>query len=187
MEIQSIEFNHNASDIATAMDISNLTERKCRERVMFCSFSNFVQVDELYDSREDAPKELTTFTGDLQRCLSMITDPIEYQYTLLVFMGLQRQCLKYSALFDILEKDTDNKAEKNKRELLRSLLEFAASDNEEDSQFGPSNMLKRIKLIKQSHHNFDTYMNLVNSKIYNQTSSGSDFDVDDLLNDLGLN
>lgn len=187
MEIQPIEFNHASANIAEAMKISNVIERKCQERIMFCSFSNFIQVDELYDDRADAPKELTTFTGDLQRCLAMITDPIEYQYTLLTFMGLQRQCLKYSALFDILEEETSSEEEKNKRQLLKSLLDYVNSENEGDSQFGPSNMLQRIQLIKQSHHNFDTYFNLVNNKIYNNKSGSSNFDVDDLLNNLGIN
>jgi len=64
------------------------------------------------------------------------------------------------------------------------------SDNDADNlpidQLNKKSMLKRISLVKNSHHNFNTYMNLLNRWVNNNDNQTSESkpDIDDILRNL---
>lgn len=186
MFLKTQTIDHNQEDIGLALGLTIDAKRTCQERILFCSFANFVQVNSLFDSRDEAPKDMTTCTGDLQRCLQMISDPLEYEYTLMMYLTLQRQSLKGIALYDVLNDKNMSKEDRKKVKLIQTMLEMQSDEeSEDDLKADPLNLMRRIDLVKKSHANFDTYMNMVNSKIYRQT--GGDFDIDSFLSDLNLN
>jgi hypothetical protein len=116
----------------------------------------------------------------------MISDPLEYEYTLMMYLTLQRQSLKGIALYDVLNDKNMSKEDRKKVKLIQTMLEmYSEEETQDDLKADPLNLMRRIDLVKKSHANFDTYMNMVNSKIHHQT--GNDFDIDDFLNDLNLN
>ena len=187
MFLKTQTIDHYQEDIGQALGLTPEVIKTCRERILFCSFANYVQIYSLFDSREEAPKEMTTCTGDLQRCLQMISDPLQYEYTLMMFLNIQQHSLKGVALYELLNDKNMSKEEKQKAKMIKTMLELTFEDSGDNDSFkaDPLNLIRRIDLVKKSHSNFDTYMNMVNSKIYRQT--GDDFDIDSFLSDLNLN
>jgi hypothetical protein len=187
MTIQPIEFDHNQEDIANAIGLTEEQTQLCQERIFFSSFSNYLRTTTLFDSRDEAPKDITTFSGDLQHCLSLIQNPLEYQYTLLIFMTLQRQALKMAALHSLMDESKADEEDVPKIKLIKSFLQIEAQfkKKENDSLNGIASVLKRIDFVEKSNYNFDTYLNLLNGKAVK--GDIAKFDVEDLLKDLGLN
>ena len=89
MVLKTMSFNHEVENLHEALNVSANQRDRCRERVFFSSFANGLQGIELYEDAEEIPAEFHTKTGDLSRTLKLITDPLEYEYTLLMFMKIQ--------------------------------------------------------------------------------------------------
>ncbi len=173
MVLANRDMNHGAENFHETLNISADLKTLCRERVFFTAFSNSLQRYELYeDLHQDSPVELRTVSGDLQRCLRSISDPLQYEYTLLIFIGAQRASQKAFS-FWLAERKAQSDPELQKKiEILRMLEELRDSvktdDDDEDSQeplieqLNDKNMNMRVNLVKQSQHSFETYMNMLN-------------------------
>jgi hypothetical protein len=72
MILKERDFDHNRDEFHEAMNIPGYIRTKCRERIFFAAFSNALQRAELFEDEDDAPKDMSTVTGDLQRCLKTI-------------------------------------------------------------------------------------------------------------------
>jgi hypothetical protein len=192
MVLATKQFNHEIENFHQAMGISDDIRTKCRERIFFSTMSNALQVQELFEDQDDAPKEMRTVTGDLQRCLRMITDPLEYEYTLMVFNNAQRMATETMAYYKHMLESHNNREDRVKMKILELMEEIRGSkddDDEEDDEapvdrLNRKTMVKRIKLIKNSHHNFDTYMNMLYKWANGEPNNNSKPDIDDFLRNL---
>lgn len=196
MSIREAKFNHEEDNFHLAIGISEETKNICRERIFFTSFSNALQADELFDDLDETPKVFRTVTGDLERLLSMISNPIEYEYTLLTFMMYQRMAKEVYALYRHTNEDSAASTEdKIKMQIIKSIMKLKELKDREESGEDDNNdtvevlskesFLDRIKLVKKSGYNFDKYLLLVrNQNIEGMRVKGSDFDINDLLSGL---
>lgn len=192
MILKEREFNHSKDNFHEAMGIPGYMRTKCRERIFFTSFSNALQRKELFEDEDDAPKDMSTVTGDLQRCLKMITDPLEYEYTLLTFYGHQRMAMEAYAKYKFLNSNTQSKEDKLKMSIINLIQELKEKHDEEEEgnsseedevdNITVSTALKRITMVKESHYNFDTYLKMLTKKLSSRPDS--DFNVDDFLKDI---
>lgn len=186
MILKEKEFNHNKEAFHEAMNIPGYMRTKCRERIFFTSFSNALQRVELFEDEDDAPKDMSTVTGDLQRCLRMINDPLEYEYTLLTFYGHQRMAMEAYAKYKYLNSTSQSKEDKIKLSIINLIQDLKDSDEDEKEDDEIDNItvntaIKRISIVKNSHYNFETYLKLLTQKLSSRPDS--DFNVDDFLKD----
>lgn len=201
MVLKTMNINHEAENFHDALNMPRNQQERCRERVFFATFSNALQAEELYEDPDDAPREFHTKTGDLARTLKLITDPLEYEYTLLMFMRLQPMAQETYAKYKAMNDDNLSRSAKGKLEILMSLHDLVVRhkhDEEEESDtdntgyvITPGSLLKRIEMVKKSHYSWETYFNMIKAKnffyINDEKSSkdkGSDFDIDDILRDI---
>jgi hypothetical protein len=199
MSLKDTKFNHEMDDFHLAMGISEETKTICRERIFFSTFSNSLQADELFDDMDEAPKSFRTVTGDLERLISMITNPLEYEYSLLTFMMFQRMAKEvYSIYRNTNEDSAESREQQIKMQILKGIMklkelkdrEEAGEDYNDDDNgveaYSKESIMERIKLVKKSGYNFDKYLILVKNQ--NNDSSkrtkGRDFDINDLLSGL---
>jgi hypothetical protein len=197
MSLKDRKFNHEEDDFHLAMGITEETKVICKERIFFTSFSNSLQADELFDDREDAPKEFRTVTGDLERLIATITNPIEYEYTLLIFMMYQQMAKEvYRNYKNFNEDSAESREDKIKMQILKGLMKLkelkdreeageTSDDNDNFEIISKESLTERIKLVKKSGYNFDKYLYLVktNGMTPNKVKR-SDFDISDLLSGL---
>lgn len=209
MFLKSAVINHQADSLNEAMNLSQNQLYRCREKIIFSTIANALQGMELYEDREDCPSEFKTVTGDLSRTLSLITNPLEYEFTLLTFMKLQDLTSDVIGKYIALNRPDVPKAIKSKLNFLMSVADLfiehklASSDDEDDSDDGkksdtdnhnhaitPGMLFKRIDLVKSSQYSWDTYYNMIKSKNFyygknvSSGSGGGDFDIDNMLNNL---
>jgi hypothetical protein len=190
MLLKERDFNHDKDEFHEAMNIPGYIRTKCRERIFFASFSNALQRAELFEDEEDAPKDMSTVTGDLQRCLKMITDPLEYEYTLLTFYGHQRMAMEAYGKYKYLNSSSQSKEDKIKLSIINLMMDL--KDRQEDEENNTkeddeidnitvNTTIKRISIVKSSLYNFDTYLKLITKKLSSRPDG--DFNVDDFLKD----
>ena len=191
MILKTREFNHSKDHFHEAMNIPSYIRTKCRERIFFAAFSNALQRQELFEDVEDAPKEMSTVTGDLQRTLSMITDELEYEYTLLTFYGHQKLAMEAFGRYKYLNSKDQSKEDKLKLSIINLIQELKDRSDDEDENtveedeidnVTVNTAIKRISIVKDSHYNFDTYLKQLTQKLSSRPDS--DFNVDDFLKDI---
>lgn len=191
MILKEREFNHSKDQFHEAMNIPSYVRTKCRERIFFSSMSNALQRKELFEDEEDAPKDMSTVTGDLQRCLRMITDPLEYEYTLLTFYGHQRMAMEAYGKYKFLNSNEQSKEDKLKLSIINLIQELKSNDDDDDEdsheedeidKITVNTVMKRVSIVKDSHYNFDTYLKMVTKKLSSRPDG--DFNVDDFLKDV---
>lgn len=193
MILQNHKFDHQQETIYQALNVSRETMITCRERIFFCHFANSLQSIELFPSRDEAPKQLTTVSGDLERVLSMTHDPLEYEITLLQFNMYQKMAGSAFAQWQMEnDKDSEHAMKIQLLRLLHKLKEASDKGKEKDGEddiqdevdgkLTEENVVERIELVKKSKYNFSRYMQLVGFPI--QGTNDSSFDVDGLLNGL---
>jgi hypothetical protein len=191
--LQNHIFNHEGETINIALGVSREMMIRCRERIFFCHFANSLQSIELFSSRDEAPKEFTTVSGDLQRVLNMVHDPLEYELTLLYFNMYHRMANGVFAQWQMENNGDDNSEEQMKIQLLKLLhklkdLSDKAKEKTDDDQddddvngkLSEESMVKRVDFVKKSKYNFSKYMELVGFPL----SNDSNFDVDGLIKGL---
>ena len=69
-----------------ALKVSHKISQKVRHIIFFVCVSNAFKVEDLYERRDEAPKELTTLPGDLIQFLKMTESQAEYEWGLLHFI-----------------------------------------------------------------------------------------------------
>ena len=190
MILKTRPFFHKEEQIHTALGVSDEIMIQCRERIFFAHFTNSLQSVELFPDLESAPAELTTVTGDLKKCLEMITDSIEYEITLLQFMNYHRLAQQAFSHWK-MENDSSYSAEDRlKNELMKIVMKLKQehdkqkAEEEEDEDDGINadlhdvqNVVDRINKVKASNYSFPKYMQAMGYTM--QTP-----DVDDILKNL---
>lgn len=198
MYLKSISFNHDAENIHDAFNISPKKRMKSRERVFFCSFANYLQATDLFEDENDAPLEFKTKTGDLARTLQLISDPSEYEYTLIMFMKLQDMATDATAKYKLLNDSNADADNLMKLKIVNNILDLMGEkekkENPTEAEFviTPSSMNRRIEMVKASRCNWETYYNMITAEDFFSSdssnsfkkSAGSDFDVDDMLKNI---
>lgn len=203
MFLKTAQINHHAESLDQALNLSLNQLYRCRERIIFSTVANALQGRELYEDDEDCPREFRTVTGDLARTLSLITDPLEYEYTLLTFTRLQDLTSDTIGKWLAVNSSDVNKGVKAEIEFMMNLADLvikhkSSVDDDDDNKdssddnlnpaITPGGLFKRIDLVKRSQYSWDTYYNMVKSKnyFYGKVASGSggDFDIDNMLNNL---
>lgn len=178
MVLKSMKINHEADNFHDALNMTVRQQERCRERVFFAAFSNALQAEELYEDPSDAPAEFHTKTGDLSRTLQLITDPLEYEYTLLMFMKLQPMAQDTYAKYKAMNSDRLSRSDKSKLDIMMHIHDLLLRHKNEEEQeendnahvtITPGSLIKRIDLVKRSHYNWDTYFNLISSKNFYYT------------------
>jgi len=190
MKLKNINFDHSQEGFHAAVGVDENVAIRCRERVFFTHFANSCQALDLFGSYDLAPKGFTTLTGDLERCLQSISDPLEYEITLLHFMSLHKIANQAFSYYVFINDPKHSPEEKLKIELLKTVakLKRLSDDNDEnDSDDDNSNdsdpinidtVTSRIDVVKKSNYNFSRYMELMGYVEKNYD------DVDQLLNGL---
>jgi len=190
MILKEIDFNHTKNAFHEAMNIPGYIRTKCRERIFFAAFSNALQRVELFEDEDDAPKDMSTVTGDLQRCLKMINDPLEYEYTLLIFYGYQCMAMQAYGRYKYLNSTPQSKEDKIKLNIINLMMDLKDKEEDEENNnkeqdeidnITVNTSIKRISFVKSSHYNFETYLKLVTKNL--SSRSDADFNVDDFLKD----
>ena len=190
MILKERDFNHTKDEFHEAMNIPGYIRTKCRERIFFAAFSNALQRAELFEDEDDAPKDMSTVTGDLQRCLKMINDPLEYEYTLLTFYGHQRMAMEAYGRYKYLNSTSQSKEDKIKLSIINLMMDLKdkqedeennTKDEDEIDNITVNTSIKRISFVKSSHYNFETYLKLVTKNLSSRPDA--DFNVDDFLKD----
>ena len=196
MYLKQTKFNHEEDNFHLALGISEETKILCKERIFFTSFSNSLQADDLFDDADDVPKEFRTITGDLERLIASISNPMEYEYSLIVFMMYDQMAKEVYRIYKNTNEDSaESREEKIKMEIIKSIMKLKDLKDREESGEEPDNdgseviskesLMERIKLVKRSGHNFDKYLNLIkNNGMIPKKISRSDFDISDLLSGL---
>jgi len=198
MILKSLSLNHDANNLHDALALSTKSRTKCRERVFFSVFANYLQGKEFYEDEDDIPSEFTTKTGDLSRTLSITNDPLEYEYTLLMFMKLQDVATNVTAKYQMLNSPDTSAEDVFKLKMMDSMMELMVekerTESPEDSEYilSPTGMNKRLEMVKASRYNWETYYNMIAAEdFFNSSSSsnkktrgGNDFDVDDMLRNV---
>jgi hypothetical protein len=189
-------FNHEREEFHEALKVSNDMRITIREKVFFSSFSNALQAMELFEDLADAPRSLSTVTGDLERSLSMVDNQEEYEYMLLCFSMYQRLTKPILAEYRMTNsKDSEDREAMLKHTIIEAIMELKRQkdreegnddDEDDEDEKGPfaishSRMMQRLKYVKKSKHNFNAYMNYMQGI---KPSSGSDFDIDGLLGNV---
>lgn len=165
-------FNHENTDFNEAVGISNKMSIESREKIIFNCIDNAMQRDFLYGEEDDdsCPREMKTITGDLERVIKMVDDELELYAILLNFKNIEKMSIASYAKYKFL-KDAHSEKDNVKRKVIELVKEIIQSKNEENDdedeneplidRFNEKTMFKRIELIKKSHSNFRTYMNML--------------------------
>lgn len=161
------KFQHDAEKINLALGLSDELDLKCLDIIVFSTISNHLISEELFDSKDLAPKSLTTISGDLEKALSLCSNEDEKNYVLLIFKQTHDMAVEVVAKYKALN-EADPR-EKLKMELVMKLLDFRIDDiasqvGAEHLRLTPSNLFKRLDYVKKSRYNFEKYLSLVNNK-----------------------
>lgn len=191
MILKSMNFNHEIESYHKALGIPDDVRTRCRERIFFTAMSNAFHRYEFYEHEDDVPKNLKTITGDLERLLNSITDQLEYEYTLMIFNNSQRMAMETFAYYKHMKESKQDKESMIKAHIIELIetLRGKSEDNEDDEdkherpvdKLNKNTMLKRLSFVKKSHHNFDTYLNMVYRWAEGKVSSNG---IDDMLKDI---
>lgn len=194
MKLKNTNFDHSEENFNKALGIPTELRNLCRERIFFTHFTHSLQADEMFPSRDDAPKEFKTVTGDLQTTLQMITDPLEYEFTLLHFMPYQRMAQEAYARYLQANKPPDEDDEEDIKHQLLKLVsklhelkhkmdEDDDNDEEDEDENGEDltvkKLIARVDSVKKSRYNFFKYMELIGQPINRNFG-----DVDDMINGI---
>jgi hypothetical protein len=188
-------FNHDDQIFHRALNITDEVKTVVREKIFFSSFSNALQAMDLFENIDDAPRSLSTVTGDLEKCLQLTDGHEEYEYALLSFTMYQRLTKPILAEYKMKNStDPEDREAMLKHRIIEAIMELKReadkSESEEDDEYddeekGPfavnqTRMMTRLKYVKKSNYNFNTYMNLMKGV----KDTKSDFDIEGLLGNI---
>jgi hypothetical protein len=155
-------FNHDEEIFHRALSISDDVKNVVREKIFFSSFCNGLQAMDLFEDINDAPRALSTVTGDLEKCLQLTDGHEEYEYALLCFTMYQR--LTKPILAEYKMKNSTNPEDREamlKHRIIEAIMELKReadksdddSDEYPDEEKGPfavnqTRMMTRLKYVK---------------------------------------
>ena len=189
-------FNHDHEIFHKALNITDEIKTVVREKIFFSSFSNALQAMDLFENIDDAPRSLSTVTGDLEKCLMMIETQEEYEYALLSFTMYQKLTKPILAEYRMKNStDSEDREAILKHTIIEAIMELKRQKDREESgdeddidneeETGPfavnhSRMMTRLKYVKKSNYNFAKYMNMMQGN----KDTKSDFDIEGLLGNI---
>jgi hypothetical protein len=156
-------FQHDAETITKALNISKDLDNRCHEIIFFSTMVNYCISHEMFDDRETAPRNITTLTGDLEKALSLCSNDQEKNYVLFMFRTVHELTTKFISIAELEEK------QRKKLNILFNIMELETL-GESKAEYSPQEIFRRLKLVRKSNYNFETYLKLIN------------FDSDDLIN-----
>lgn len=173
MLLKQKTFNHTSSNFREGLNVPSHIMSSAIEKIIFSTAVNAIAANEMYESRDAAPQELTTVTGDLQKTLSLVNEGLEYEIVLLSFRHYHELTQKAVEHYMFIH---SKEANEKQAELVKKITKFLMIKEvlEDDENDDPNNitfkkMLKRISFVKKSNYNFDRYIKYVsdyNSDIY---------------------
>ena len=122
MELTKLTVDHSIKNIQKALGVPHSVVISSREKIFFTTIANALFVDEMYEKSSDAPKSLTTVTGDLQKCITMIENELEYEVMLLMFVHYHEAAIAAIRHYNTFESDEDPELKK-KYQLIKKLME----------------------------------------------------------------
>jgi hypothetical protein len=165
METKSMfKFQHDAEKLYDAFGITKEFDAKCREIIHFAAISNHLIVENLFDNRSDAPRSLTTLTGDLEKAISLCLSQEEVYYVLFNFNQFHDIAMDVLAKHKLLNELDGVKREKLDLMLKMAEIKIREEMNDDNLQIiSPADMFKKIELVKQSKNDFEKYLGLLNA------------------------
>jgi hypothetical protein len=161
-----LKFKHDEEQIHKALCLPDEVKDSVREKIFFSTFSNTLVKDELLDDEDETPVELTTVTGILEKALGLASEQ-EYEYMLLTFNNTHDLANKGVMHYKMLNAKSESKEEKTKMKLFELLAGLKELDFVEESaefrSLTPSNLVKRVKMVKKSNYNFEKYMEMLSN------------------------
>jgi hypothetical protein len=182
-------YKHEEAMFNRALGIKDISIMVSRERIFFVTMVNAIVLNNLYgDNKQDAPREMRTATGDLERCMKLVNSEEEYAYTLLMFHNFHKLSLQTITAHLAQINDEMSEEEKSAINMLKMLGELKEKfgdhleitrksdddDDEEESLFNSSNknelpinkldpftLLKRVDFIIKAKHNFTEYLKIL--------------------------
>lgn len=183
MKLKTINFDHSEEGFHAAIGADENLTIRCRERIFFTHFANTLQANELFKDRDSSPREMTTVTGDLQRCIQAISDPLEYEIVLLNFMAYHNLATQAYAHYHFINDPENSSEDKLKLELMKMVSKLKKmgennGDDDKSDDISLDTVTNRIDVVKKSQYNFSRYMELMGyaNKNYDE--------VDQMINGL---
>jgi hypothetical protein len=165
METKStFKFDHESVKIYDAFGMSKEFDKKCREIIHFSAISNHLMAEELFDDRADAPRSLTTLTGDLEKAISLCENQQEVYYVLFNFSQFHDIAIDSIAKHKMMTELTG--IQKEKLDVMMKMMEIKLKEEAKEQSMGmisPMDMFNKIELVKQSKYNFEKYLGLISS------------------------
>jgi|688.fasta_scaffold92812_3 hypothetical protein len=183
-------FNHETENFNEGIGISDEISLKAREKIIFNCINNCIQRDLLYgeDTDDEAPREMKTITGDLERLIEMLDDELELYAVLFNFKSLEAVCIQTYGKYKFI-KNADSREDSLKVKLISLLQELQNASSDSDDKLSIDNinektMFKRIEFIKRSHCNFNTYMKMLKRWVNGENMDIDDKDITNLINQI---
>lgn len=171
MFLKNAKFDHDTEHVSEGFGIDEDLLSRCKERIYFTNFSASLRSIELYPSRDLAPKNLTTITGNLEYCLSLINDEKEYEITLLYFMQYQQHANAAFAHYVFRDENNTHVDEKDRIKYKLTQLMKKLKDDEDDvkeQEDKIQELIKRIEAVKKSNHDFSKYLQIMGLQNYKE-------------------
>jgi hypothetical protein len=158
-----LKFHHDSDNVPVAMGFTEEMDSKCREIIHFSAFTNYFIKKDFFNEEEDAPTNLMTITGILEKALNICQTEEEKVYTLFVFRNVHKHCSQAIGAWEAYYDEADEKQRK-KMKMLIELVELKALTEDEDREtlVTPKDMFKKITAAKDNMYNFDKYYSVVN-------------------------
>lgn len=80
-----LKFDHTQDNLYLSLGLSDERKDYCNDNLIFTAITKPLMVKQLYDDMDDAPKELTTVSSDIEVILSRLTEESERVYSLLTY------------------------------------------------------------------------------------------------------
>jgi len=158
-----LKFQHDSDNVPVAMGFTEEIDNRCREIVHFAAFTNYFIKKDFFNDEEEAPKNLMTITGILEKALNICKTEEEKVYTLFVFRNVHKHCSQAIGAWETFYEESDEK-ERKKMQMLMELVELKALTEDEDREtlITPKDMFKKITAAKDNMYNFEKYYTIVN-------------------------
>jgi hypothetical protein len=170
----TVKFDHTQTDFSACLGLSKYEMHYVKAAIVFETIASATKVVEFYDSPKDAPQELTTISGNLERCLKHCKTDGQKIYLLLHFQAGHRgthealeEASKSSKKESMLKGD-------DLGSVLKSLVDVLKSEG----------MRHTIAQIRKCNYDFDKFVETTLPEEGFAKDKDSFKDIDDMLNDI---
>ena len=198
MILKHQKFNHDHKTFDTSLNIDKDVQIIVREKILFASLFNYIKGKEIMknegmtDPRE-LPSNYSSTSGDLEKCLSIIDDEMEYAYMLLTFNKtteiVKGSVMQYGFINgDGVPEDLKQKAkeilQKHESKFLEEIKNKIDKTDYHLLSLIPQNMFKRIDMIKHHNCEWEPYLKDLQIKNFFNSIDSKDNFADDVLQSI---